>query len=93
MSVQPAFPPAASPEATCFSVHAPADASVMPRVMEVFAKRSLVPSRWYSTLDGPGGEELHIDIQITGLEPGMSERLAKLLRQLVCVETVLTSHR
>ena len=93
MSVQSAYPSVASSEAACYSVHAPADPSVMPRVLEVFAKRGLVPSRWYSTLDGPGGEELHIDIQVTGLEPGMSERLAKLLRQLVCVETVLTSHR
>ncbi|MDP6787026.1 MAG: hypothetical protein QGI13_07870 [Rhodospirillales bacterium] len=93
MSVQPAFAPAALSEATCFSVHAPADPSVMPRVMDVFAKRSLVPSRWHSTLDGPGGEELHIDIQVAGLEPAAGERLAALLRQLVCVETMLTSHR
>ena len=91
MSVQPAHTSAASSGAACYSVHAPADPSVMPRVLEVFAKRGLVPSRWYSTLDGPGGAEMHIDIQISGLEPGMGDRLAVLLRQLVCVETVLTS--
>ena len=91
MSVQPAYPSAASSEAACFSVHARADPSVMPRVLEVFAKRGLVPSRWYSTLDGTRREELHIDIQVAGLEPGMGDRLARSLRQLVCVETVLTS--
>lgn len=91
MSVQPAYQSSASSEAACFSVHAATDPSVMPRVLEVFAKRGLVPSRWYSTLDGTRGEELHIDIQIADLEPGMGDRLAQSLRQLVCVETVLTS--
>ena len=68
----------------------------MPRVLEVFAKRGLVPSRWTSTLVTPGGtrgEDLHIDIQIVGLEPGVGDRLARSLRQLVCVETVLSTAR
>jgi acetolactate synthase regulatory subunit len=91
MSVQPTLTTAASSGAACYSVHAAADPSVMPRVLEVFAKRGLVPSRWYSTLAGPGGEKMHIDIQVSGLEPGLGDRLAVLLRQLVYVETVLTS--
>jgi hypothetical protein len=99
MSVQPASASAASSAissaissgAVCFSVHAPTDPSVMPRVLEVFAKRGLVPSRWHSSVGGAGGEELHIDIQIAGLEPGVGDRLAASLRQLACVETVLTS--
>ena len=32
----------------CFSVHAHADPGVMPRVLELFAKRGLVPSAWHS---------------------------------------------
>ncbi len=95
MSVQSAYPsaypPGASSGAVCYSIHAPADPSVMPRVLGVFSKQGLVPSRWYSTLAGTGRGELHIDIRLTGLEPGMGDRLAALLRQLVCVETVLTS--
>ena len=34
---------------------------------------------------------MHIDIQVSGLEPGLGDQLAVLLRQLVYVENVLTS--
>ena len=36
----------------CFSVQAVADPSVMPRVLELFAKRGLIPARWHSDLGG-----------------------------------------
>jgi hypothetical protein len=77
----------------CFSVHAPVDPQVLPRVMEVFAKRGLVPSQWFSSVCGDRGEELQIDIQVAGLEDGVDERLAQCLRQLHCVDTVLTSSK
>ena len=75
----------------CYSVHAPVDPSVMPRVMEIFAKRGLVPTRWHSSICGDRGGELQIDIQMTDLEPGLAERLAASMRQLFCVRSVLTS--
>ena len=77
----------------CFSVHAPADPQVLPRVLEVFAKRGLVPTQWFSTVCGDRDEELQIDIQVAGLEGAVSERLAQCLRQLQCVDTVLTSSK
>jgi hypothetical protein len=77
----------------CYSVHAPADPSVMPRVLEVFTRRSLIPAVWYSTLYGEGDGELQIDIQVANLEPAMAERLALCLRQLVAVSCVLTSEK
>ena len=33
----------------CFSVQARAEPGVMPRVLELFAKRGLVPQNWHST--------------------------------------------
>ncbi len=77
----------------CFSVFAAAEPSVMPRVLDVFAKRALVPSQWHSTVCGHRGEDLHIDIQVTGLEPDAIDALAACLRRIVGVDTVLTSEK
>ena len=40
------------PATACFSVHARAEPGVMPRVLELFAKRGLVPSFWQSSTSG-----------------------------------------
>lgn len=77
----------------CFSVRAPVDPQVLPRVLEVFAKRGLVPTQWYSSVCGDRDEELQIDIQVAGLEEATGERLAQCLRQLQCVDSVLTSSK
>jgi len=77
----------------CFSVVAGATPGVMSRVLEVFAKRGLVPSQWYSTLHGRRGEDLHIDVQVAGMEPSLREQIAEGLRQVVDVEVVLTSEK
>jgi hypothetical protein len=94
--LRPSTTPAAEAVSTyCFAVHAAADPGVMPRVMELFAKRNLVPSRWHSDLTGFGGglkgDELVIDIQVTGLTPDESDYIARCLRQQVYVQSVLTS--
>ncbi len=77
----------------CFSVHAVSDPSILPRVLGVFAKRGLVPSRVYANTLGPLNEDLHIDLQIDGVASGVSDRLAEDLRQLVGVIAVLTSEK
>lgn len=80
---------------TCFSIRAHAEPGVMPRVLEVFAKRSLVPLRWHA--DRVGGtadsEELAIDLQVAGLSPEKAAFLARCLRQIWGVETVLTAEK
>ncbi|MCW5700393.1 MAG: hypothetical protein KIT00_11185 [Rhodospirillales bacterium] len=78
---------------SCFSVVASAEPDVMPRVLEVFAKRGLVPSQWYSSVSGPRGRDLHIDVQIGDLDVPSRERIANSLRQIVYVELVLTSEK
>jgi acetolactate synthase small subunit len=81
------------PVAACFSVHARAEPGVMPRVLELFAKRGLVPSAWHSATCGRDGSELTIDIQMRGLERETTDYIAACLRQIASVEVVLTSEK
>ena len=91
MSDLSGFGPSSGPRVSCFSVHAPTDPGAMPRVLEVFAKRGLVPTRWHSTVSGARGEELQMDVQVAGLDADTEERLAACLRALVCVSCVLSA--
>lgn len=96
-SPRPPKTPAAAEAAPtyCFAVQAAADPGVLPRVMELFAKRNLVPSRWHSDLmgsaEGPRGAEIVIDIQVVGLAADEGDYIARCLRQQVYVQSVLTS--
>ncbi len=93
-------PPRATPtlaraesRVACFSIQAEAEPGVMPRVLEIFAKRGLVPRRWVSDVTGPGGRELSIDVQAAGLAPETQAYIANCLRQIWGVGTVLTSEK
>jgi acetolactate synthase small subunit len=74
----------------CFAVHASAEPGVMPRVLELFAKRGLVPTSWTSRVSG---RELTIDIQMRGLEGAVFEYMAQCLRQIAYVDVVLTTEK
>jgi hypothetical protein len=81
---------APEPSATIsFSVQARAEPGVMPRLLELFAKRGLVPERWQSAVVRPA-MRLSIDIEIGGLERDTVEYVANCMRQVSGVETVLT---
>jgi len=75
----------------CFSVHAHAEPGVMPRALELFTKRGLVPSRWHSRVSATDPAELTIDIQMRGLGRELMDYIAACLRQIAYVEVVLTS--
>ena len=77
----------------CFSVVAAAEPGAMPRVLEFFAKRNLVPLRWISQLTGPGERELSMDIQVAGLTPDVGHYIARCINQLHDVRLVLTSEK
>ncbi|WP_246148239.1 hypothetical protein [Skermanella pratensis] len=77
----------------CFSVQASADPGVMPRVLELFAKRGLVPTSWHSRVGGVRDDELIIDLQMHGMVRSEAEYVAACLRQIPDVDTVLTSER
>ncbi len=83
----------ATSRVACFSIQAEAEPEVMPRVLGLFAKRGLVPWRWISDVTGPGGRELSIDVQATGLSPEAQAYIARCLRQIWGVGTVLPSVR
>jgi hypothetical protein len=65
----------------------------MPRVLELFAKRGLVPTAWHSAVYGTERPELTIDIQMRGLERDLMDYLAACLRQIAYVEVVLTTEK
>jgi len=75
--------------ATKFSVHAGAEPGVMPRVLELVAKRGLVPERWNSCV--VRAARLTIDIEIAGLDRDTAEYVANCMRQIVGVDLVLTA--
>ena len=83
-------------ETHCFAIRADASPGMMPRVLELFAKRNLVPTRWHSDVivaplrDG-GGSSLPIDLQMEGIEADLAAYIARCLRQIYGVESVLTS--
>ena len=79
-----------SEPAACFSVHAQAAPGIMPRVLELFAKRGLMPTSWISRVVG---HELTIDVQICGLDRDTAGYIARCLRQVVGVDIVLTSEK
>jgi len=83
------FRPETEPTA-CFSVHAEAEPGVMPRVVELFAKRGLVPTSWISRVSG---RELTIDLQLRGLRAEDAAYVAQCLRQMVSVDVVLVSEK
>lgn len=78
---------------TCFSILAETESGVMPRVLEVFAKRNLVPRRWVSDVGGAGDRELSIDLQVEGLTGETVDYIARCLRGLHYVDRVLTSEK
>ena len=61
----------------------------MPRVLELFAKRGLVPELWHSAVVRPGNR-LTIDVEVAGLGE-TADYVANCLRQITGVEVVLTA--
>ncbi len=77
-------------ETAYFSVHARAEPGVMPRVLELFAKRGLVPSAWHSSVAEADPARLTIEIKMLGLGRELTDYVAACLRQVASVEAVLT---
>ena len=75
----------------CFSVHGVADPGLLPRVVGLWAKRGLTPTRWHSAVCGAGDRELYIDIEMPGLNNDLAAQIARELRQIWGVSQVLMS--
>ena len=75
----------------CFSVHAEASPSTLPRVVEVFALHGHVPCRCHAQLAGP--DELVVDLQMADVTAHEAALLAKRLGRVVTVRNVLWSEK
>lgn len=75
----------------CFSVTAQRDPSVLPRVLEPFAKRGLVPSRVHASEEDAPGRPILIDVQVDGMPQAAAEKVGQTLTQTVGVQSVLVS--
>lgn len=73
----------------CFSIDVVPDPGTMARVLEQFAKRGLVPTRWHS--DVIDSDSMQIDIQIVGLSAALGGDIARCLQAIVGVHSVLTA--
>jgi acetolactate synthase small subunit len=81
-----------NPPATyVFAVYAEAAPDVMPRVLEQFAKRNLIPSRWYSAVVNGLSPELQIDVRVDGVEDHLAGHIARSLENVVNVHQVVTA--
>ena len=77
----------------CFSVHAEAEPSALPRVMEVFARLGHVPTRCHVERDAHGAQELVIDAQLEALDGRDAAHVARCLDRIVSVIQVLWSEK
>ena len=73
----------------CLTVRTVADPGSLPRLIEVFAKRGMVPSKLFCV--ATGADELTVDLQVSGLDADLGAIIANQLRSQVGIETVLTS--
>jgi acetolactate synthase regulatory subunit len=64
----------------CFE--ADAEPGVLPRALELIAKRGLVPARVFAQADA---EALNVEIEVEGLEPETAEHVGRCLSEIVGV--------
>jgi acetolactate synthase regulatory subunit len=76
-----------------FRVQAAAEPSVLPRILDVFAKVTIVPDSFASERLGPNGgdDDMEIDIRVAGLDARQADQLASRMRAIVDVDQVLVS--
>src|SRR5215471_3228735 len=64
----------------CFE--ADAEPGVLPRALELLAKRGLVPARVFAQADA---DQLSVEIEVEGLEPDTADHVGRCLSQIVGV--------
>ncbi len=82
------LPPEFHPAVT-FTVRATRAPDVLPRVLELFAKRNLVPDRWTSRRVGENRDRLVFEIGMDAMECRLADYMAASMRQIVNVESAV----
>jgi acetolactate synthase small subunit len=77
----------------CFSVQALADPGTLPRVVEVFAKRGLIPGHIHASRTSTPKEGLIIDVHLEDADAEQARLIAQELRRQFCVEAVLVAEK
>lgn len=77
---------AGAPASQLFRMTADADPGLLPRVVEVFAKRSLVPDALHA--ERLSGDRLSVDLHVPALPAAKARHVAACLRETVGVRTV-----
>jgi len=77
----------------CFSVRADAEPAVLPRLLELFAKRGRIPAAFHSRCHGQAPGKLQVDIEVSGLDWDLADYLQRCMRQIIGVELVLVSKK
>jgi acetolactate synthase regulatory subunit len=80
--------PGAAPARNRYSVKAFAQPSILAKVLEVFAIRSLVPVRVSSRMSELAPGELRIEVEVGGLEPVAAQHLRARIEQFPDVRSV-----
>ena len=78
------------PTTACFSVTAHTAPGVFPRILELFAKRGLVPDRFDARRDETG---LTVDIAVHGMELELARYIGRCMNQIFEVDRVLVSEK
>ncbi|UTW51520.1 hypothetical protein KFF05_16725 [bacterium SCSIO 12827] len=77
----------------CFSVQALADPGTLPRVVEVFAKRGLIPGRIHASRTSTPKEGLIVEVHLEDADAEQARLIAQELRRQFCVEAVLVTEK
>ncbi len=79
---------ASSESLTAFRLRAVAAPDVLPRCLELLAKRNMVPTYWHSERVGDG---LEIEFRVEDVDARLETYMAECLRGIFNVEAVVTS--
>jgi len=88
-ALQPAAAPAAALELWRYRVAAVLEPSVLPRVLELFTLRDLLPTEVNCRQVMATEPELRIDVAVIGLDAQHAEHLAQRMRTMMPVTSVL----
>lgn len=87
--------PAGSGAVYCYSVHGVADPGLLPRLIELFAKRGGVPLSMHVTRqsESDAAPELVVDLQVDGLALEVAAVIADAMRQIPVVSRIYMTER
>lgn len=66
---------------------------MMPRLMELWAKRGLMPDRWHGVRETASGAYVEIDIESGEIDQALAARMAAAMREIFGVSQVLLSEK